>query len=225
MTRSRSLIPVRRRPPDEGALVPAVQPDGRARAVERFAGAIVEFVARIPKSRHRRHRRPAQAARSIANAAAAKAAMAAGSLALPPGPLGWLTILPEMMAVWRIQAQMVADIAAVYGKSAQLTREQMLYSLFRHTAAQAVRDMVVRVGERILVRQMPQRVLNGAAGKIAQKLVERVVGNSVSRWLPVAGAIGVGAYAYFDTGQVAATAIELFEREIDLDPARVVEAE
>ncbi len=224
MSRSRSLIPLRARRADEGAVVPATQASGRARAVERFTGAIVEFVARIPKSRHRRHRRPAVAARSIASAAAAKAAMAAGSLALPPGPLGWLTILPEVMAVWRIQAQMVADIAAVYGKSGHLTREQMLYSLFRHTAAQAVRDMVVRVGERVLVRQMPQRVLETAAGKVAQKLVERVVGKSVARWLPVAGAIGVGAYAYFDTGQVAATAIELFEREIDLDPARVVEA-
>ncbi|MEW5296878.1 MAG: hypothetical protein WDW36_000125 [Sanguina aurantia] len=32
----------------------------------------------------------------------------------------------------------------------------------------------------------------------------------ISRWLPVVGALGVGAYAYHDTGQVAKTAIALF---------------
>jgi len=58
----------------------------------------------------------------------------AGTLALPPGPLGWMTILPEMVGVWKIQAQMVADIAALYGKTATLTQEQMLYCLFKHTA-------------------------------------------------------------------------------------------
>ena len=61
---------------------------------------------------------------------------AAGTLALPPGPLGWLTILPEMLAVWKIQSQMVADIAALYGQKSTLTEEQMVYCLFRHSAAQ-----------------------------------------------------------------------------------------
>jgi len=43
------------------------------------------------------------------------------------------------------------------------------------------------------------------------KLSRRALGEGVSRWLPVIGALGVGAYAYYDTGQVAATAIELFD--------------
>ncbi len=194
-------------------------------ATGRISEAIIDFVANVPKSSHRKHKRPAEAAAAIASAAASKAAVTAGSLALPPGPLGWLTILPELVAVWKIQSQMVADIAAVYGKKPTLTREQMIYCLFRHTAAQAVRDMVVRIGERILVRRAPQAVLQGIAGRIATKLAERVLGKGVTRWLPVVGALGVGAYAYIDTGQVAKTAIELFEREIDLDPTMVIDAD
>ena len=31
------------------------------------------------------------------------------------------------------------------------------------------------------------------------------------------GALGVGAYAFYDTGQVAKTAIELFQKEIDIE--------
>src|SRR4029453_11835577 len=102
-------------------------------------------------------------ARQISRRAAAKAAVTAGSLAMPPGPLGWLTIAPELLAVWKIQAQMVSDLAGVYGKAATLTKEHMGYCLFRHTAAQLVRDVAVRV-------------------------VQRSAGGSIARRHPVVGA-------------------------------------
>lgn len=113
---------------------------------------------------------------------------------------------------------MVADIAGTYGKQTFLTREQMLYCLFRHTAAQAVRDLVVRVGDRFLVRRVLLRAFQTIARKVGVRITQRVIGKSISRWLPIIGALGVGAYAYYDTGQVAQTAIELFEGEIEIEP-------
>jgi len=182
------------------------------------AEAILNFIGRVPVSREHRSRNPAERARSIANSAAARAAVTAGSLALPPGPLGWLTILPELLMVWRIQAQMVADIAGIYGRQAALTREQMIYCLFRHLAAQAVRDLVVRVGERFLVQQVSIRMLQSIAEKVGVRITQQAIGKGVSRWVPVIGALGVGAYAYYDTGQVARTAIELFRHEVEIAP-------
>ena len=182
------------------------------------AEAILNFIGRVPVSREHRSRNPVERARSIANSAAARAAVTAGSLALPPGPLGWLTILPELLMVWRIQAQMVADIAGIYGRQAALTREQMIYCLFRHLAAQAVRDLVVRVGERFLVQQVSIRVLQSIAEKVGVRITQQAIGKGVSRWVPVIGALGVGAYAYYDTGQVARTAIELFRHEVEIAP-------
>ena len=188
------------------------------KAAAGVAAAILKFVRRIPGSNERKSRTPLAAARTKTNAAAAKAALAAGTLALPPGPLGWLTILPEMLAVWKIQSQMVADIAALYGKKSTLTEEQMVYCLFRHSAAQAVRDLVVRVGERVLIKRGSLTLLESVARKVGLKLTRKVIGKGLSRWIPVAGAIGVGAYAWYDTAQVAATAIELFEQEIAVSP-------
>jgi hypothetical protein len=181
---------------------------------ERVGRAILEFIGRIPKSKARKSRAPLAVARNKANLAAAKAALTAGSLALPPGPIGWMTILPEMVGVWRIQAQLVADIARIYGKSAALTREQMLYCLFRHSAAQAVRDLVVRAGERFLVRKGSIRMIQSVTRRIGMRVTQRSIGSAVSRWLPFAGAVGVGAYAYYDTIQVASTAMHLFEADI-----------
>ena len=159
---------------------------------------------------------PVERARSIASSAATKAAVPAGTFALPPGPLRWLTILPELITIWKIQTQMVADIAGTYGKQTFLTREQMLYCLFRHTAVQAVRDWSCEsatssfaASRFVLFRQCPE-------GRCSH--YQRVFGKSISRWLPIIGALGVGAYAYYDTGQVARTAIELFEGEIEIDP-------
>ena len=149
----------------------------------------------------------------MASSAANQAALAAGTLALPPGPLGWLTIVPELVAIWRIQRQMVADIAGAYGVSAELTRSHMLYCLFRHAAAQAMRDVVVQVGARLLIQDVPLRVIERIAAKIGVSVSKRLVGRGIARWLPVIGAIGVGAYAYYDTGQVARTAIALFAAE------------
>jgi len=182
-----------------------------------IAQAILPFMAKIPASTERKSRTPLEDARQKANAAAAKAALAAGALALPPGPLGWLTILPEMMGVWQIQRQLVADIAALYGKQGTLTPEQVVYCLFQHTAAQGVRDLVVRVGQRTLVRRASPRLIGAISRRIGTKLAQRAFGKGMARWLPIVGAVGVGAYAYLDTAQVASTAIDLFEGVIEVE--------
>jgi hypothetical protein len=151
----------------------------------RVLEAVLELLAKVPSTDRHQEKAPRDVSREISRRAAAKAAVTAGSLAMPPGPLGWLTIAPELLAVWKIQTQMVSDLAGIYGKSATLTREHMVYCLFRHTAVQVMRDVAVRVAQ-------------------------RSIGGGMARWLPLVGAVGVGAYAFYDTRHVAATAIELF---------------
>ena len=99
-----------------------------------------------------------------------------------------------------------------------MTREQVLFCLFRHTAAQAVRDLVVRVGQRVLVRRVSLRTAQAIAKKIGVRITQRAIGKGLSRWLFVVGALGVAGYAYYDTAQVAQTAIELFQQEIETAP-------
>jgi hypothetical protein len=188
-------------------------------AAGRIAEAILEFLSQIPTTAEPPNSSPTDRARQIASAAARKACTISGALALPPGPAGLVTILPDLISVWRVQAQMVADITGAFGETAALSREQMLYCLFKHTAAQAVRDLVVRVGERYLVRRAGVRVVQGVAAKVGVKVSQRAIATSVSRWLPVVGIVGVAGYAYYDTAQVGATAIAFFERPLVSDEA------
>jgi hypothetical protein len=175
--------------------------------------AIMGVLSRIPQTMEPHDANPVRRGRAIANAAALKAATVSGTLSLPPGPAGWLTIVPDLTMVWKIQSQMVADIAGAFGRESTLSQEQMLYCLFRHAAAQAVRDLVVRASERILIERAPARALQAAIRKIGLPVARRLAGRGISRWLPVVGAVGVAGYAYYDTRRVAVTAIELFRSE------------
>ena len=199
-------------------LVPAVVMSRRRRTPRqelsaKIGDAIIDLLGRLPATEEAASNTPRARADAIADAAARKAALISGTLALPPGPLGWLTVLPELYAIWRIQAQMVADIAGTYGRRWQLTREQMLFCLFRHAAAHAFRDIAVQVGERWLVGAASLATVRATARRIGVSLTERGIGRGLARWLPVVGAIGVGAYAWYDTRKVARTAIELFSME------------
>jgi hypothetical protein len=190
---------------------PPISPEDDSGTKESIGTTLAGVLTTLPRARVTRAADPRLQVRSIADAASRKAAITAASLALPPGPLGWFTILPEVTAIWKIQTQMVADIAGAYGQEATLTREHMLYCLFRHTAVQALRDVVVRVGGRVLVQQVSLRLGRVLTARFGVVLARRSIARGVSRLVPVVGAIGVGAYAFFDTAQVARAAQELFD--------------
>jgi hypothetical protein len=81
--------------PNPGSFVSVPSDD----LVSQFVETFLNFIGQIPTTDEQTSQEPVARARSIAGSAAAKAAIAAGALALPPGPLGWLTILPELLTV------------------------------------------------------------------------------------------------------------------------------
>jgi hypothetical protein len=176
--------------------------------------AIIEIVSKVPSTSEQTAIEPKLRSREIVRAASLKAAAVSGAMTLTPGPLGMLTVLPDLYSVWRIQAQMVADIAAAFGKSGDLSQKQMLYCLFRHAAAQLFRDVVTRVGERFLFRRATLQVIQSIARALGVRMTQKVIAQSMSRWLPAVGAAGMAGYAAWDTHNVGRTAVELFSNPI-----------
>src|SRR4029077_14445615 len=113
-------------------------------------------------------------AKALGKAAALKAAAVSGSLAIPPGPAGLLTLVPDLFLIWKIQGQMVSDVAAAYGKTAFLTREGLMHCLFKHAAAQAVRGIVVQGGERLLIRKASSELFERALERVGVSVSERL---------------------------------------------------
>ncbi len=178
-------------------------------AAREVTGAIERVIADVPAPRSHPVARPDDEASALARKAAQRAAMVSGSLALPPGPLGMLTVLPDIYVIWRIQRQMVADIFGLYGRTGELTRTHMLYCLFRHAASQVLRDVAVRAGQRVVLQQLSSGALKGALTRVGATVTQRLAGTAAARWVPLAGAAAVASYAYWDTLQVAKTARRL----------------
>ena len=178
---------------------------------------LLKVIHEIPKSTEKETSEALIRARKLISETSFKAAAISGALALPVGPLGWLTILPDLAAIWRLQAQMVADIGALLGKKGKLTEESMIYCLFRHAAAQVMRDLVTRMGERIVVQRASVRVAENVLESIGIKLIQRVARGGLWRLLPAIGAVAVASYAYYDTEQVGQTAVEFFSKDIEFE--------
>lgn len=134
----------------------------------------------------------------ITRKASIKAAAVSGSLALPVGPLGMLTVVPDLVIVWRIQVQMVVDIAAACGYKKKLTQEDLMACLFNSAAAgnSVSRSMATRLSQ-----------------KVAQTIVGRIAKRASSRLVPLAGAAMVSTYVAMDTKEVARAATEMFNPE------------
>jgi len=141
--------------------------------------------------------------REIIKNASLKAGCVAGGLSLPTGPLGILTIVPDLVAIWKIQSNMVKDIAEIFNKQVTSTRKQMISCLFKHTTGQGARDAIIKIGTQMAIK------------KIGISTRRHITKKAIARCIPIVGAVGVGAYAYYDTSRVGKSAIELFSSNIE----------
>ena len=101
----------------------------------------------------------------------------------------------------------------------------MVWCLFRHSAAQLLRDVAVRTGSRIVVQKLSTTALKKIVEKIGIKISSKFVSKSLLRAIPAIGAIGNGAYAYLDTKEVGKTAIAYFKALADQDGKDIADAE
>lgn len=113
--------------------------DAKSKLKEKTINLIFELITEIPDSLHCATDDPDAKVKSLIQQASFKAATVSATLSIPAGFTGILTAIPDIAAIWRIQAQLVADVAATYGKLAVLTREAMVWCLFRHSAASLLR--------------------------------------------------------------------------------------
>jgi hypothetical protein len=182
---------------------------------EKATGLLFEIITDIPGSLYTPIQNPDDKARLLAQRAAWKSATVSTSLSIPAGITGILTAIPDIAAIWKIQAQLVADIAASYGKLALLSREAMIWCLFRHSAAQLLRDIAVRTGSRIIVQKLSATAIKAILAKIGASISSKLLGKTLLRAIPAIGALGNGAYAFYDTLEVGKTAAAYFRALAD----------
>ncbi|MDR1759823.1 MAG: EcsC family protein [Fibrobacter sp.] len=186
-------------------------PGVRGLVKEKSGKILFDLVTDIPESALTACRSPDQKVQLLIRKASIQAGAVSATLSCPGGFLGVLTILPDLAAIWRIQAQLVSDIAATRGKIAFLGKEEMVWCLFRHATGQLVRDIAVQAGSRFIVQKVSVGALRKLLQKIGLQASNRFAGRMLLRLFPVVGALGSGAYAFYDTYGVGKTADTYFK--------------
>ena len=192
---------------------------------EKAASILFDLITDIPESIHAKDQTPEAKAQLLTQRAALKAATISATLSIPAGLTGILTAVPDIAAIWKVQAQLVADIAATYGKLALLSREAMIWCLFRHSAGQLLRDIAVRTGSRIVIQKVSFATLSKILQKIGMKVSSKFLGKTILKAIPALGALGNGAYTYYDTNEVGKTATNYFKALADTKDTTVTDAE
>ncbi|TGL15336.1 hypothetical protein [Leptospira meyeri] len=158
--------------------------------------------------------------RELVQNASFKSGLISATCSLPPGPLGILSILPELLFVYRIQGHLILDIAALYGKEVQVTKELLLYCLFKHGGAHVFRKIIEESSLKILIRPTTVKVFQTLLEKLGLLISKSIIRKQFARWIPIGGAVVTGTFAYYDTKRVGKTAMDLFSKEIHAEEIR-----
>lgn len=140
------------------------------------------------------------------------------ALAIPGGITGVVTVLPEIASIWKLQAQMISNIAASEGKNYLLTREQMLWCMFRQMGYGIIKEYVFQKGGVYIVKRMQHKVFENTLQKVGLGLVTRQGTRMAGKIIPVLGSVSAGALSYYDTIRVGRNAVNLYTKEIKLLP-------
>ena len=164
---------------------------------------------------------PAEIAEELTQAAALKTAAISAGLSLPTGVFSIFTILPELFMVYRIQGHLIKDIASLYGKEALVTKELLIYCMFKQTSLHLVERLLEDVGTKIIIRPTTIRFVESLLQKLGMNLSKKLIRTQLLKWLPLLGAALTGGLTYLDTKYVAATASGLFAKEILIESGEI----
>ena len=138
-----------------------------------------------------------------------------GALNLIPGPWGLITIIPDLMVVFRNQLALVYDIGVAYGQQKILNRGILAWLLLSATGSSAG-SLIVMQGTKALVRRSSLRVFQRLVNALAGRITQQVLKSTISKWLPVVGAAAMASWSSYITYRIGSKAKELFSKEIIL---------
>lgn len=137
--------------------------------------------------------------------------MAAG---LAPGFFGIMTILPEIIAVTKIQIQLVHKIARFYNAGASLDRTVLLLIFSEAVGLMMGKSLLRRVGARLVVTTLSTGLARRTASLVGARIVAKAVQKAVARWLPVLMAPVLAAFSKSMTMRIGHHATKLFSEGI-----------
>lgn len=155
--------------------------------------------------------------KEMTNAASWKAFTLSTIAGIPPGPFGLATIVPELIALTKLQVNLIYRIAKYYGKEEKLTPTLMIHVFATGFGIALGRTVLRKVGTRVIIKALSTQAIRKVAQQIGVKIGARVVQRLGARWLPFVTAPIFGAFSKSQTTRIGNAAIEIFSQDIELE--------
>ncbi len=145
--------------------------------------------------------------------AASKAFKISTALGLIPGPAGLMTVLPEVIALTRLQISLIYRIARHYGRTKMVDKEIVLLILANVMGVAGGEVLVRRAGERLVIKTANTRVVKALARRIGTHVIDTAAEKAVGRWIPLAIAPLFGYLSRSLTRKIGMEAVRLLSSQ------------
>ncbi len=149
--------------------------------------------------------------------AAQKAFWVSTTLSAVPGPFGLATILPEIVAVTKVQPNLVYKIAKYY-QNLETINQSIVLLIFANALGLTVGNQLVRrVGMRLIIKALSAPVIERIARLIGLRIAAGITKRIAGRWLIVVAAPLFGLFSKKMTQKIGIEATALFAEPIEFE--------
>ncbi|MDD5168966.1 MAG: hypothetical protein PHN75_09120 [Syntrophales bacterium] len=135
------------------------------------------------------------------------------------GPVGLATVLPEIMAVMKIQMNLVYKIANYHQKQ-NVPHHTAIVLIFANALGLTIGPRLLRTaGTRLIVKSLSLPVISAIARKIGAEMVTKISQRAAGRWIPLLAAPIFGHFSRKMTIKIGSEAERLFSQVIDPEGA------
>lgn len=141
------------------------------------------------------------------------------ALGLIPGPIGFAAILPEVVALTRLQINLIYRIARYYNRTETANTEIVLLILANVMGVAGGETLIRRAGTALVIRSANTGVVRALARKIGTHVIDTAVEKATGRWIPVVTAPLFGYFSRSLTRKIGMEAKRvLSSRELTIEP-------
>jgi uncharacterized protein (DUF697 family) len=137
--------------------------------------------------------------------------------AIPTGPIGLATIVPEVVAVTKLQIDLIYKIAKFYKQETKMNKTIILAVLGAALGVVLKHALINKVGSRIIVKSLGAESAKRITREIGEKFGARLLRKGLGRWIPIILAPFFGYFSLSMTRKVGREADLLFSHELEVD--------
>lgn len=153
----------------------------------------------------------------MVKSAAYKSSAVSGIATLPPGPTGFLTLLPELIAVTKIQMNLVYALAKYYNKAERLNTSIVLLIFANAVGVNAGRNLIRIHGRRVIVSVLRDTTVRELAKRVGIKITAKITSRAAGRFFSLFAAPIFATITYKSTKTIGKEAIRIFSRELETE--------